>query len=339
MLPAMEQPTITSAYRSVGITFDSLVFKSAVMRECLRLAASAAARDVAVLLLGETGTGKNLIAQSVHNASPRARGPFVSVNCSAIPDTLLEAELFGAEKGAYTSSDRLRKGKFELADKGTLFLDEIGDMSHVSQAKILRAFEYKEFERVGGEATLHADVRIIAATNRPLEELLQSGKFRTDLFYRLNEFTIHVPPLRARKEEIKALCERFIAECNERFGTKIKGLDAEALSKLEGHNWPGNVRELRAVIKRACVSAQGEIIRAIDLLLTAGADTGKISPGAMLAGDLSLAALEKKHIEQVLAQTQWNKKESSNLLGISRPTLDRKIQDYGLIRPNGARDD
>jgi transcriptional regulator with PAS, ATPase and Fis domain len=334
----MEQPTITSAYRSVGITFDTLVFKSAVMRECLRLAASAAARDVAVLLLGETGTGKNLIAQSIHNASPRARGPFVSVNCSAIPDTLLEAELFGAEKGAYTSSDRLRKGKFELADKGTLFLDEIGDMSHQSQAKILRAFEYKEFERVGGEATLHADVRIIAATNRPLEELLQSGKFRTDLFYRLNEFTIHVPPLRARKEEIKALCERFILECNERFGTRIKSLEPEALSKLEGHNWPGNVRELRAVIKRGCVSAQGEVIRARDLLLTMGADTGKVSPGATLAGDLSLASQEKKHIEQVLAQTGWNKKESSNLLGISRPTLDRKIADYGLIRPNGEKD-
>jgi transcriptional regulator with PAS, ATPase and Fis domain len=338
-MAAMEQPTITSAYRSVGITFDSLIFKSAVMRECLRLAASAAARDVAVLLLGETGTGKNLIAQSVHNASPRARGPFVSVNCSAIPDSLLEAELFGAEKGAYTSSDKLRRGKFELADKGTLFLDEIGDMSHQSQAKILRAFEYKEFERVGGEATLHADVRIIAATNRPLEELLQTGKFRTDLFYRLNEFTIHVPPLRARKEEIKPMVERFIVECNERFGTKIKTIEAEGISKLEGHNWPGNVRELRAVIKRGCVSAQGDIIRARDLLITTGGDTGKISPGATLAGDLSLAALEKKHIEQVLAQTQWNKKESSNLLGISRPTLDRKIQDYGLIRPNGARDE
>ena len=207
------------------------------------------------------------------------------------------------------------------------------------QLTLLRFLESGEYLRLGETQVRRSDVRIIAATNRPLEELLQSGKFRTDLFYRLNEFTIHVPPLRARKEEIKALCDRFIAECNERFGTKIKGLDAEALNKLEGHNWPGNVRELRAVIKRACVSAQGEIIRAIDLLLTAGADTGKVSPGAMLAGDLSLAALEKKHIEQVLAQTHWNKKESSNLLGISRPTLDRKIQDYGLIRPNGARDE
>ena len=338
-MAAMEQPTITSAYRSVGVTFDSLVFKSAVMRECLRLAASAAARDVAVLLLGETGTGKNLIAQSIHNASPRARGPFVSVNCSAIPDSLLEAELFGAEKGAYTSSDRLRKGKFELADKGTLFLDEIGDMSPQSQAKILRAFEYKEFERVGGESTLHADVRIIAATNRPLEDLLNSGKFRTDLFYRLNEFTIHVPPLRARREEIRPLAERFVVECNERLGTKVKGLDAEALAKLEGHPWPGNVRELRAVIKRGCVSAQGEIIRARDLLLTLAPDTGKLLPAAPLSGDLSLAALEKKHIEQVLTQTGWSKKESSQLLGISRPTLDRKIQEYGLIRPSSARDE
>ncbi len=338
-MAAMDQPTITSAYRSVGITFDSLVFKSAVMRECLRLAASAASRDVAVLLLGETGTGKNLIAQAVHNASPRARGPFVSVNCSAIPDALLEAELFGAEKGAYTSSDKLRRGKFELADKGTLFLDEIGDMSPSSQAKILRAFEYKEFERVGGESTLHANVRIIAATNRPLDDLLNNGKFRTDLFYRLNEFTINVPPLRQRKEEIPLLTERFIAECNERFGTKIKSADAEAMAKLQAFEWPGNVRELRAVLKRACVSAQGEIIRARDLLLTQGSETGKLAPAAPLAGDLSLEALEKRHIEQVLNQTGWNKKESSTLLGISRPTLDRKIADYKLSRPDGVRDE
>lgn len=325
MLPAMEQPTITSAYRSVGITFDSLVFKSAVMRECLRLAASAAARDVAVLLLGETGTGKNLIAQSIHNASPRARGPFVSVNCSAIPDTLLEAELFGAEKGAYTSSDRLRKGKFELADKGTLFLDEIGDMSHVSQAKILRAFEYKEFERVGGESTLHADVRIIAATNRPLEELLQSGKFRTDLFYRLNEFTIHVPPLRARKEEIKALCDRFIAECNERFGTKIKNLDAEALSKLEGHNWPGNVRELQNVVRRAFILADEDLDAAS--LPLAGAEEMAVASLVTRVGT-PIADMERRLILATLEQCGGDKKRAADTLKISLKTLYNRLNEY-----------
>ncbi len=327
-----EQPTITSAYRSVGVTFDSLVCASDIFRETLRLAAGAAGKDVSILLLGETGTGKNLIAQAIHNASRRHARPFVSVNCSAIPDTLLEAELFGSEKGAYTSSDKLRKGKFELANLGTLFLDEIGDMSQVAQAKVLRAFEYKQFERVGGEQTLHADVRIIAATNRPLDQLLAGGRFREDLFYRMNEFTIEVPPLRQRREEIAPLTQKFIDECNERFGLHIRGAEAAALTRLKSHPWPGNVRELRAVIKRACVSAPGQLIRAEDLRLSvAPISTGELQPHN---GDMSLASMEAKHIERVLKQTGWNKKESSNLLGVSRPTLDRKIMEYNLRKPD-----
>ncbi|MCC6466621.1 MAG: sigma 54-interacting transcriptional regulator [Planctomycetes bacterium] len=324
-----EQPTITSAYRSVGVTFDTLVCVSPVFRETLRLAASAAVKDVSVLLLGETGTGKNLIAQAVHNASRRAQRPFVSVNCSAIPDTLLEAELFGSEKGAYTSSDRLRKGKFEQADGGTLFLDEIGDMSPTAQAKVLRAFEYKQFERVGGEETLHADVRIIAATNRPLDRLLGDGRFREDLFYRLNEFTIEVPPLRSRREEIEPLATRFVAECNERFGTSIRRIDPAALARLRDYPWPGNVRELRAVLKRACVAAHGETVQPADLRLASVAAPVE----APAEGDTSLAGMEARHIERVLRQTGWNKKECSALLGISRPTLDRKIVEYNLKRP------
>ncbi|MBX3461180.1 MAG: sigma 54-interacting transcriptional regulator [Planctomycetes bacterium] len=331
-MSAPEQPTITSAYRSVGVTFQSLVCNSDVFRKTLSLAASAATKDVAILLLGETGTGKNLIAQAIHNASRRREKPFVSVNCSAIPDTLLEAELFGSEKGAYTSADKLRKGKFELAHGGTLFLDEIGDMSPVAQAKVLRAFEYKQFERVGGEETLHADVRIIAATNRPLEQLLGGGRFREDLFYRMNEFTIEVPPLRARREEIEPLVQAFIRECNERFGTRIRGVDAPALIRLKAHPWPGNVRELRAVIKRACVSAGGETIRAEDLRLSpTPTSSDEIVP---VGSDATLAGVEARHIEKVLNQTGWNKKETSNLLGISRPTLDRKISEYNLRKPS-----
>jgi transcriptional regulator with PAS, ATPase and Fis domain len=328
---AASEPTITSAYRSVGVTFDALVCVSEAFREVLRLAAGAAGKDVAILLLGETGTGKNLIAQAIHNASRRARRPFVSVNCSAIPDTLLESELFGSEKGAYTSSDKLRKGKFELADGGTLFLDEIGDMSPVAQAKVLRAFEYKQFERVGGEATLHADVRIIAATNCPIERLLADGRFREDLFYRLNEFTIEVPPLRRRREEIEPLARRFVGECNEKFGTRIKTIEPAAMQRLREHTWPGNVRELRAVIKRAAVAAPGDVLRAADLRLTppAGAAASDNPAGA----DSSLAGMEARHIERVLNQTGWNKKESSTLLGISRPTLDRKISEYNLRKP------
>jgi transcriptional regulator with PAS, ATPase and Fis domain len=307
------------------------VCNSEAFRETLRLAMSASGKDVSILLLGETGTGKNLIAQAIHNASRRRDKPFVSVNCSAIPDTLLEAELFGSEKGAYTSADKLRKGKFELAHGGTLFLDEIGDMSAVAQAKVLRAFEYKQFERVGGEETLHTDVRIVAATNRPLDQLLASGKFREDLFYRMNEFTIEVPPLRARRDEIEPLAQRFIRECNERFGSKIRGLEAAALRKLQVHPWPGNVRELRAVIKRAAVAAASDMIRADDLRLgVAVTPTEEIKPG----NDLSIAAMESRHIEQVLQKTGWNKKETSNLLGISRPTLDRKISEYNLRKPD-----
>jgi transcriptional regulator with PAS, ATPase and Fis domain len=331
-MSVQEQPTITSAYRSVGVTFESLVCVSETFREALRLATGAAGKDVAILLLGETGTGKNLIAQAIHNASRRHAKPFVSVNCSAIPDTLLEAELFGSEKGAYTSSDKLRKGKFELAHHGTLFLDEIGDMSPVAQAKVLRAFEYKQFERVGGEETLHADVRIIAATNRPLDQLLSGGRFREDLFYRMNEFTIEVPPLRQRREEIPPLTARFIQECNERFGTHIRGVDAAALTKLKAHTWPGNVRELRAVIKRASVAAASDTIRADDLrLAVAPVSSDEVIPRN---GDVSLAGMEARHIEKVLKQTGWNKKETSSLLGISRPTLDRKISEYNLRKPD-----
>jgi len=331
-MSVQDQPTITSAYRSVGVTFESLVCNSEAFREALRLAASAASKDVSILLLGETGTGKNLIAQAIHNASRRHNKPFVSVNCSAIPDTLLEAELFGSEKGAYTSADKLRRGKFELADGGTLFLDEIGDMSAVAQAKVLRAFEYRQFERVGGEQTLHTDVRIIAATNRSMEQLLTSGKFREDLFYRMNEFTIEVPPLRKRKAEIEPLAQRFIKECNERFGTHIKGIEPTAMQRMQAHDWPGNVRELRAVIKRASVAAPGDMIRAEDLrLAVAPSSTDEIVPPN---ADSSLAGMEARHIEKVLKQTGWNKKETSSLLGISRPTLDRKISEYNLKKPD-----
>jgi two-component system response regulator HydG len=324
------EPSITSAYRSVGVTFESLVCVSEAFRETLRLALGAASKDVAILLLGETGTGKNLIAQAVHNASRRNRRPFVSVNCSAIQDTLLESELFGSEKGAYTSSDKLRKGKFELADGGTLFLDEIGDMSPIAQAKVLRAFEYKQFERVGGEETLHADVRIIAATNRPIDKLLGDGRFREDLFYRLNEFTIEVPPLRKRRDEIEPLALRFVGECNERFGTHIEEIEAAALTRMKEHTWPGNVRELRAVIKRAAVAAPGQLLRAADLKFSGASSPTDEAP---VSDESSLASVEAKHIERVLNQNGWNKKESSERLGISRPTLDRKISEYNLRKP------
>lgn len=356
-MAAMEQPTITSAYRSVGVTFDSLVFKSAVMRECLRLAASAAARDVAVLLLGETGTGKNLIAQSIHNASPRARGPFVSVNCSAIPDSLLEAELFGAEKGAYTSSDRLRKGKFELADKGTLFLDEIGDMSLPMQVKLLRVLQERVYERVGSNRSRNCDVRIIAATHRNLEEAIREGKFREDLFYRLNVFPIELPPLRERKEDLAELAANILERC-QRSGQQPVTLSGGALRILRCYDWPGNIRELANLMERLCVLYPGQPVDIANLpsRYTANAPlreadreiVARRSAAGPQPQDFDLPTegiplktyienIEIALIRRALVDTDGVVAHAAERLQIRRTTLAEKMKRYGIQAGEEAR--
>jgi DNA-binding NtrC family response regulator len=333
----MSQPdpmTLSASYRAVSVTFRTLVRRSKVMNRLLDDAERISQSDVNVLLLGETGTGKNLIAQAIHNASRRGGGPFVSLNCSALPDSLLEAELFGAEEGAYTDSRKLRRGRFELAQGGTLFLDEIGDLSLPAQAKILHALEYREFTRVGGEKILTADVRFIAATNVPLESRVKAGQFRSDLFWRLNEVALRVPALRERAEDVSDLATAFIEEACQKAGKQPRKLDKAAAKALSAHTWPGNVRELRGVIRSGLARCAGDTLTLEEVQAAlANGPNELLAPQAAsgpMPGDLSLAAAEASHIRRVLDMTGWVKSEAARILDISRPTLDRKIEAFNL---------
>lgn len=299
------------------------------MKSCIHTAEVAAnAQDVTVLLLGENGVGKDLMALAIHSTSPRKDGPYIAVNCSALSETLLESELFGHEKGAFTSADRRRKGKFELADRGTLFLDEIGDMTSTAQAKILRAVEHHIFERIGGEEAVHTNARIIAATNRNLAELVSHGKFREDLYYRLNEVCIEIPPLRERREDIPLFIEIFVNEFNEEFDKKVKGVSDVTLQFLMQHQWPGNIRELRSVIKRGMLVTKKDSIWLEDLSFQVELPVENVED--LGSRDFSLKTAERTHIQRVLQLTKGIKKQACLLLRISRSTLDKKIEEYQL---------
>ncbi len=328
----MKPHSLSSLYKAGEFAFDCFMTHSPKMVECLRLAKAAAAVDLAVLITGETGTGKNLLAQAIHNASARAKKPCIVVNCTALSETLMESELFGHERGAFTGADKLRKGRFELADGGTLVLDEIGGMSASAQAKILRVTEYGQFERLGGQVTLQADVRVIALTNRSLEALVADGRFRQDLLYRLREFHLEVFPLRERLEDIMMLCEVFLYQCVKKSGKNLEGLTPEAISVLKNHPWPGNLRELKAVIRRAAALAEGKQIDAADLGLAVSSSlTEELAEFAEDDEDgLSLKAAERWQIMRVLKRTRKNKRQASRLLKISRSTLDRKIIEYNI---------
>ncbi|MBK6942929.1 MAG: sigma-54-dependent Fis family transcriptional regulator [Planctomycetes bacterium] len=335
-----QNPSITQIYRDRSVTFSTLIADDPAMRAVLDLAKKAARSDASILIVGETGTGKNLVAQAVHNDSPRANEPFVSANCAAFAETLLESELFGHERGAFTGADKQRKGVFEQADGGTLFLDEIGDLSLTAQAKILRAVEYKEFERLGGQQTLKTNIRMLFATNRDLREAVKQGEFREDLYYRVSEFTIEIPALRKRRGDIQALADRFLGEQRATFGFKVKGFTEAAQRALVAFDWPGNVRRLRAVIKRAAALADGDLVDVGDLDLsgptraptatsaTPSAPTAVATPDAI--EDWNLATIERRHIEMVLAHAKGNKSEAARILDIARTTLDRKLASYGL---------
>jgi len=325
-------PSITQIYRDRSVTFDQLIAEDDAMKEVVRQAKRAARSDASVLIVGESGTGKNLIAQAIHNTSPRATRPFVAANCAAFAESLLESELFGHEKGAFTGAERIKKGVFELADGGTLFLDEIGELSKNAQAKILRAVEYKEFERLGGEQTLRTDIRILFATNRDLPEAVKNEEFREDLFYRVNEFRVEIPPLRQRPKDIPLLAARYLEECNATFGYRLGGFSDEANRALLAFDWPGNARRLRAVVKRACALADGDMIELGDLDLTSPATRtpATVTTAPPTLEDWSLSTVERRHIEMVIAHTKGNKSEAARILGIARTTLDRKIATYGL---------
>ncbi len=306
--------------------FHDLISKSPKMQQIFELAKVVAKSNSNVLILGESGTGKELLARAIHNESPRANGPFVAVSCVAIPDTLLESELFGHEKGAFTDAIAQKKGKFELAHGGTLFLDEIGDISPKMQLALLRVLEEREFTRVGGTKPIKVDVRIIAATNRNLQKAVEEGRFRDDLYYRLNVITIQIPPLRERKEDIPLLVEHFVEKFNIQMGKRVKGVSQEAMRLLMEYDWPGNVRELENVIERAMVIAKGEWITPDDLFLPTSSKAEE--------NPMSLEAVEKAHILKVLNDTGWNIQRSAQILGIDRTTLYHKIKRYGLKRPD-----
>ena len=284
-----------------------------------------------VLIRGESGVGKELVARAIHARSPRRDQPLICLNCAALTETLLESELFGHEKGAFTGATDRLIGKFESAHRGTIFLDEIGEMSISTQAKLLRVLEGQSFERVGGNRPIQVDVRVVAATNRSLEDAVREESFRRDLYFRLQVIQIDVPPLRDRPEDVPALAEHFIQRFVGETGRKLDGLTEDAMSKLQTHAWPGNVRELRNVIERAVTLCAGPEITAADIWLTPLSDIA-LSVTESGFQEQSLQDVERAHIEATLEHTEWNKSRAAGILGIERSTLDRKIKGYRLTK-------
>jgi DNA-binding NtrC family response regulator len=308
---------------------DHLLGESAAMQHLREVIQQVAATDAAALILGETGTGKELVAHGIHYGSARADRPFVKVSCASLPEGLLESELFGHERGAFTGARERRKGRFELAHGGTLFLDEVGDMSPPTQAKLLRVLQEQEFERVGGSETVRVDVRLIAATNRDLEGLVAESAFREDLYYRLNVVAIHVPPVRERAEDVPALMAHFLRMFAGRWGKPVPEVTAEALALLCRYSWPGNVRELQHVAESMLVFSKGGPITAADLPPAVGGGERGVDAGER-ASNTSLRELERQAIARTLVATGGNKRKASEILGIGLKTLYRKIQEFGL---------
>jgi transcriptional regulator with PAS, ATPase and Fis domain len=296
---------------------------------------TAAKSDIAVLILGPTGSGKELVAQMIHELSRRGQERFQAVNCAALPDTLFESEIFGYEKGAFTGAHDRKPGRLELANGGTLLLDEIGDLSMVAQAKLLRVLEERRFERLGGNRSIHVDFRLISATNRPLDLFVREGRFREDLYYRINAFAIRLPSLRERSVDIPVLANRFLGRYCASNGLPLdaKQFSREAEDLLISYHWPGNIRELESTVSRAALSAPGRVIRAADIEFLHGRlPQPESEPSSGLS---TLREAERVHIMRVLEAVEWNKLEAAKVLDISRGTLYRKIEEFGL-EPEGA---
>jgi DNA-binding NtrC family response regulator len=308
--------------------FANIIGKSGSMKKIFEVVKQVAPTKASVLITGESGVGKELIADAIHYNSPRREKPLIKVHCAALTETLLESELFGHERGAFTGAVDRKRGRFELAHLGTLFLDEIGEINQSIQIKILRVLQEKKFERVGGEETLEVDVRIIAATNRNLKEEIATGTFREDLYYRLNVVNIDIPPLRERKEDVPLLISAFIKELAQENDKLVEGIDSKAMVTLYNYGWPGNVRELRNCIESAVVMCKSNVITVDDL-----PPSIQSSPNGnyiKLPLGTSLAEAEKELITFTLNQHKGNKSKSATVLGIGRKTLHRKIQEYGL---------
>jgi two-component system response regulator AtoC len=304
--------------------FENIIAKSPRMQQVIEVIKVVAKSNATVLVTGETGTGKELVARAVHLQSHRRDKPFVAVSCAALPESLLESELFGHEKGSFTGAYSQKKGKFEVANRGTLFLDEIGEMSANIQVHLLRVLEEKEFNRVGGNEPIKVDVRLISATNRDMKQAVDRGEFREDLYYRLNVVNIELPPLRERTEDIPLLAQHFLKRFVLENQKELTGFSAEATDFLLKHDWPGNVRELENAIERAVILAQNPIVEVADL-----SQQNLVTVGSNLS-EKRLKQVEKEHIQNVLSETGGNYTEAARILGISRMTLYNKAKAYGL---------
>ena len=355
---AIEQNRLTHAVAPLGdddetdetdpdANADRIVGRSAPMQAVYKSIGRSAARDVTVLITGESGTGKELVARALYHHGRRSDGPFLAINCAAIPEALLESELFGHERGAFTGADRRRIGKFEQAQGGTIFLDEVGDMAPATQAKMLRLLQDGRFERVGGTETIRTDVRVLAATNRDLDALIEEGRFRADLLYRLKVVTIHLPALRDRLDDLPRLADHFVRRFGRELGKAVRSIPPEVLERLRAHDWPGNVRELQAAIKSALIQASGEVLTVDDLPESVrvdvspsrtparssaeSLDVGQFVLERLRAGEPDLyarviEAVDRVVLEVVLQQSQGNQVRASELLGISRTTLRAKLR-------------
>jgi DNA-binding NtrC family response regulator len=314
----------------VAETQGAMVGQSPPMKEVYALVARVAPTSSTVLIRGESGTGKELVARAVHDQSRRKGKPFIKVICAALPETLIESELFGYEKGAFTGAAATKPGRFELAEGGTLFLDEIGDLTPATQVKLLRVLQDREFERLGGTQTLRADVRVLAATHRDLEAFVKEGRFREDLFYRINVVPVRMPALRERPSDLPLLAEHFLRKFRQEHGKPSVKLDAGAIAALASHAWPGNVRELQNVVERLVVLNQSGLILEREARECLGtAKPGPASPGSTPLG-ASVADAEKAAIEQALKASGGNRTHAAKALGISRRTLHNKLNDYGI---------
>ena len=322
---------------SLGVQFDrrNLIGRSQAMSRLLDVVAQVAPSEATVLITGESGTGKEMIAGAIHFNSPRKNGPFIRINCAAITETLLESELFGHEKGSFTGADKRKEGKFRQAEGGSLFLDEVSEMSLAMQVKLLRVLQEREITRVGGDETIKVDVRIIAATNKELFNEIEAGRFREDLFYRLNVVALNVPPLRERQEDIPLMAQHFLEMFAEKNHKTIKGFSPQAMNRLLNYPWPGNVRELMNAVERAVVFSQSHFLDEADLSLIARR-TGKTADAEAEANsaiwrNLPLDEVEKNTILKTLEQAGGNKSEAARRLGITRRTLHQKLKRYGMM--------
>lgn len=348
------QPVLAESDTDEESNGDAIVGRCNAMKEVYKAIGRVASQNLTVLLLGESGTGKEVVAQAIYHHSARATGPFQAINCAAIPDALLESEIFGHEKGAFTDAQRQRIGKLEQADQGTLFLDEVGDMSPMTQAKVLRVLQDQTFERVGGNTPIKVDVRIIAATNHDLKKLVAEGLFRSDLYFRLSVVSIQLPPLRDREDDLRVLAEYFLRRYSNEFGKDIRTIAPETLKVLGGHHWPGNVRELESVMKQSLLTARGNVLLP-DFLPPLGdsqehqgskntpeflserfvAERIEAGTDNLYAEAISIA--ERQLLRQALTHTTGNQLKAATILGISRVTLRSKLKSLGIEASDFSR--